>query len=157
MSTKTEALGLIDFTRGAFERTTSVLEDKDGGFKATPESMTIVLQVAHVAQTIDWFREGGFNDHWRMDFPEMFGEIVRIETLGQARQMLAAAWDRLRTVVAALTDEKLEEMLPDNPILPGHRRYHALEGLVDHCAHHRGSLAVYARLLGKVPPMPYSG
>ena len=28
-------------------------------------------------------------------------------------------------------------------------------GLVDHTAHHRGALTVYARLLGKVPPMPY--
>ena len=28
--------------------------------------------------------------------------------------------------------------------------------IVDHTAHHRGALTVYARLLGKVAPMPYS-
>ena len=27
--------------------------------------------------------------------------------------------------------------------------------ITDHTAHHRGALTVYARLLGKTPPMPY--
>ncbi|MCF8432232.1 MAG: DinB family protein [Melioribacteraceae bacterium] len=27
--------------------------------------------------------------------------------------------------------------------------------IADHSAHHRGALAVYARLAGKVPKMPY--
>ena len=31
----------------------------------------------------------------------------------------------------------------------------AAQGLVDHTAHHRGALAVYARLVGKTPSMPY--
>jgi hypothetical protein len=31
-----------------------------------------------------------------------------------------------------------------------------VSGIVDHTAHHRGSLAVYARLIGKEPLMPYS-
>jgi uncharacterized damage-inducible protein DinB len=31
-----------------------------------------------------------------------------------------------------------------------------ISGIVDHTAHHRGSLAVYARLRGKVPTMPYA-
>ena len=28
-------------------------------------------------------------------------------------------------------------------------------GIEDHTAHHRGALTVYARLLDRVPPMPY--
>ena len=35
-------------------------------------------------------------------------------------------------------------------------RLGVVSGIVDHTAHHRGSLAVYARLRGKVPPMPYA-
>jgi uncharacterized damage-inducible protein DinB len=31
-----------------------------------------------------------------------------------------------------------------------------LHGMADHTAHHRGSLAVHVRTLGKVPPMPYA-
>ena len=31
-----------------------------------------------------------------------------------------------------------------------------LSGITDHTAHHRGALTVYARLLGKTPPMPYA-
>ena len=31
-----------------------------------------------------------------------------------------------------------------------------INGITDHSAHHRGALAVYARLLGKEPAMPYA-
>jgi uncharacterized damage-inducible protein DinB len=157
MSIKTEALSQIDFIRKTFDRTTSVLEEKDAAFRATPENATIAYHIAHVAQTIDWFREGGFGDHWRMDFEVMGAEAARVQTLAEGRRWLADAWDRLRATVADLPEAKLEETMGDNPILPNRRRYHTLEGLVDHCAHHRGALAVYARLLGKVPPMPYGG
>jgi hypothetical protein len=38
----------------------------------------------------------------------------------------------------------------------GAPRASIIDGLTDHTAHHRGSLAVYARLRGKTPPMPYA-
>jgi uncharacterized damage-inducible protein DinB len=157
MSIKTEMLADIDATRAFFDRSTSLLAEADSGFKATPESMTPALQVAHVAQTIDWFREGGYEGKWRMDFEAMFTEIVPVTSLTKARSMLAAAWDRLRAATEALTEAQLLETLPDNPILPGRARYHVISGLVDHCAHHRGALALCTRLLGRVPPMPYAG
>jgi len=31
-----------------------------------------------------------------------------------------------------------------------------INAIVDHTAHHRGALSVYARLPGKVPMMPYA-
>jgi uncharacterized damage-inducible protein DinB len=34
-------------------------------------------------------------------------------------------------------------------------RWSVILGLVDHTAHHRGALTVYARLKGLTPPMPY--
>jgi uncharacterized damage-inducible protein DinB len=34
-------------------------------------------------------------------------------------------------------------------------RHSVVSALMDHTAHHRGALTVYARLLGKVSPMPY--
>ena len=45
--------------------------------------------------------------------------------------------------------------MAENPILGARPRYELIEALVDHSAHHRGALTVYARLAGKVPEMPY--
>jgi len=39
----------------------------------------------------------------------------------------------------------------------GRPLFEIIGAMVEHTAHHRGALAVYTRLLGKVPPMPYGG
>ena len=41
-----------------FERSTRVLEEADSEFRPNPEMMTAAQQVAHTAQTLDWFVEG---------------------------------------------------------------------------------------------------
>ena len=41
-------------------------------------------------------------------------------------------------------------------IMTGAPKMSVVGGIVDHTAHHRGALAVYARLLGKEPKMPYA-
>jgi uncharacterized damage-inducible protein DinB len=40
-------------------------------------------------------------------------------------------------------------------LMAGEPRTEMLVAFNDHFAHHRGALSVYARLLGRVPPMPY--
>jgi uncharacterized damage-inducible protein DinB len=37
----------------------------------------------------------------------------------------------------------------------GMPRESIIGGIVDHTAHHRGALSVYARLVGREPAMPY--
>jgi uncharacterized damage-inducible protein DinB len=155
MSLKTEALSDIDATRMFFDRTTRVLDEADASFRATPETMTVVGQVAHVAQSIDWFREGALEDRWRTDWEAMAAELGKVETLAAARAWVDEAWGRLRAAIEAMPEKKLAEPIPANPILPSRPRAYVVTGIADHTAHHRGSLAVYARLLGKVPPMPY--
>ncbi len=49
----------------------------------------------------------------------------------------------------------LEQPLPQGPIMGGAPRSAVVGAISDHTAHHRGALAVYARLLGKTPKMPY--
>lgn len=155
MNLKTEALAGIDSTRKFFERTTRCLEEGDSGFRATPETMTVAGQVAHVAQTIDWFREGGLHDRWDLDWAKHVAETSAVVSLAAARQWLDSAWARLRAEIEAMPEAKLAETVAENPILPARPRYHVIEGLVDHTGHHRGALAVYARLLGRAPAMPY--
>lgn len=156
MPAKTEALATLDATRRFFDRTTRCLTEADSGFRATPATWTVAAHVAHVAQTLDWFREGCFEDRWRMDFEEMIGETAATTSLAAARAELVAAWDRLRARVAAASEETLAETIADNPILPGRPRIHVVDAVIDHTGHHRGALAVYARLAGRVPEMPYA-
>ena len=58
-------------------------------------------------------------------------------------------------VIDANCEAAWVEPLPPGPIMGGLPRLAVFGALTDHTAHHRGALSVYARLLGKVPPMPY--
>jgi len=156
MDLKTEALSTLDATRRFFDRTTRCLDESDSSFRATPATMSVASQVAHVAQVADWFREGAFDDRWRMDFDVLIAETDAATSLAGARAELDAAWKRLRDRVAASSEAELAEPMPDNPILQSVPRVHVVAALVDHVAHHRGALAVYARLIGRVPEMPYA-
>jgi uncharacterized damage-inducible protein DinB len=46
--------------------------------------------------------------------------------------------------------------IADGPVLPGQPRAAIIAAIAEHTAHHRGALAVYARLLGYAPPIPYT-
>ena len=156
MSLKSEALKEIDSTRRFFARTTRCLGEAEAGFRATPETMTVAQQVAHAAQVVDWFREGAMEDRWDMDFEAAMKVTDGVTSLAEARLWMDNAWERIRTRIEASTDAELDSPMADNPILGVRRRYHVVEALADHTGHHRGALAVYARLAGKVPEMPYA-
>ena len=156
MQLKSEALATLEATRRFFDRTTRCLGEADSAFRATPATMSVASQVAHVAQVTDWFCTGAFDNHWRLDFAEQQAETDRVGSLATARKWLDEAWQRLTSRVEAASEEELAEALNDNPILPGKPRVHVVAAVVDHTGHHRGALAVYARLAGKVPEMPYA-
>lgn len=155
MDLKTEALNEIETTAKFFDRSTRCLAEEDSGFRPRPEMMSIAGQMAHTAQAVDWFREGGFGSGWDLNFEAAAAAIEEVGSLAAARNWLADAWSRLREAVEAASVDELAATLPDNPILPGRPRYHTIEAIVDHTGHHRGALAVYARLAGRVPEMPY--
>ena len=155
MSLKAEALQEIQLTRHFFSRSTRCLTESDSGFRATPETMTVAQQVAHVAQTLDWIREGMFEDRWDMDFEKAIGVTNAVTSLTAARKELDAAWERMSARVEASSDAELTQPMADNPILGTRARYNGIEAMIDHTGHHRGALTVYARLAGRVPEMPY--
>ncbi len=90
-----------------------------------------------------------------MDFEARAEKVAAHTSLEGAMQLCAKPSRRLRERTEASNDEELGATLPDNPILGVQPRYHLFEALVDHTGHHRGTLAVYTRLRGRVPPMPY--
>jgi len=141
-----------------FERSTSVLEEADSEFRPRDEMMTVAQHVMHAAQTLDWFIDGvtrpeGFN----LNFDEPAKELKETRSLAAARASLSKACQRATDFLRSKTPEELLAPLPPGPIMGGQPMSEIVWAMVEHTAHHRGALAVYSRLLGKVPPMPYGG
>jgi uncharacterized damage-inducible protein DinB len=141
-----------------FDRTTSVFDEADSNFAPSPGTFTTAQVIAHVAQTVDWFVEAVFirPDGYDMDFETMDKQIRQVTSLAAARRWLERSCGRAAQLALNATDEQLNTgiTVPD-PILDGAPRSVAYWAMEDHTAHHRGALTVYARLLGKVSPMPY--
>lgn len=138
-------------------RSTSTLTEDDAGFAPTPEMMTAAQALAHVAITVDWFIGGAFvrDDGFSMDFEKDLEEAKACASLADARAMVEAAYGRATSILMEQSTERLLEPLPEGPIMGGLPRASVVDGIVEHTAHHRGALTVYARLLGRVAPMPY--
>jgi uncharacterized damage-inducible protein DinB len=141
-----------------FERSTRVLEEADSQFRPNGEMMTVAQQVAHAAQTLDWFVDGvqrpeGFN----LDFEKLAKETAAVTSLAAARQMLEAGYNNAIQFLRSRTAADLAKPLPAGPVMGGQPMSDIVWAMVEHTAHHRGALTVYSRLLGKIPPMPYGG
>ena len=119
----------LESTLGFFKTTLSIFEPSDAGFSPDPELYTVAGHVAHAADSVDWFVEGAFGDGWDMEFETQIARAKAVTSLEEATAWLDRAFGHAISVVG---------------------------GIADHTAHHRGALAVYARLIGKVPLMPYS-
>lgn len=155
MDLKNSALRELDVTLRFFEKTTQVLDEGDSNFRPDPAMMTVAQHVAHTAWTLDWFREGVWGAGWSFDFEGEAAKLVNETSLESSKRQLREAFARMRDHVETLSDADLEKKLPANPILGEVPAYTVIESIVDHTGHHRGALAVYARLCGKVPLMPY--
>ena len=141
-----------------FERSTRVLEEGDSNFRPQDGMMTAAQQVAHAAQTLDWFIDGvsrpaGFD----LDFEKHARELQAVTSLAAARKTLDAGYAKAIAYFRGKSPEELAAPLPAGPIMGGQPLSDIVWAMVEHTAHHRGALTVYSRLLGKVPPMPYGG
>jgi uncharacterized damage-inducible protein DinB len=139
-----------------FDRSTRVLNEQDSEFAPAPGMLTAAQQIAHAAQTVEWFMSGAFApDGFALDFEEQAKAIHATKSIAAAREWLDRAFVAAGQVVDAHADQEWTTPLPEGPIMGGQPRMVIFEGLNDHTAHHRGALSVYSRLLGKVPAMPY--
>ena len=115
-------------------------------------------QVAHAAQTIDWFLEGASRpEGFDLDFEKHAKVIAQVVSLSAARQMLEAAYASAIQFIRSRSADELAQPLPSGPVMGGQPISDIVWAMVEHTAHHRGALTVYSRQLGKVPPMPYGG
>ena len=146
----------LESTQKFFKTTLSIFESDDAGFAPYPELYTVAGHVAHTADTVEWFIEGGLGAGWDVEFEASIAKAKAVTSLQEAVEWLDRSFVKAKAVVGEASDQVLFESIPDTRIMEGAPRLAVVSGIVDHTAHHRGSLAVYARLIGKEPPMPYS-
>lgn len=156
MSLAQRAVAELAATQEFFNRSTRNLTEAHSGFAPAEGMMTVAQQVAHTAQTVDWFVEGAFRpEGFSTDWEGMAKEVNACTSLAAARAWFDRAVAGAQAKVGALGDAELLAPLPEGPIMGGLPRFAIIGSITDHTAHHRGALTVYARLNGIVPPMPY--
>ncbi len=139
-----------------FDRSSRCLTEADSTTAPGEGQFTAAQQVAHVAQTVDWFVEGAFRPQgFDMDFETMAGEVLKVESLDKAREWLDRSFAAAAEVIGSKSMEELSVPLPAGPVMGGMPRMAIVGAIGDHTAHHRGVLTVYSRLAGHVPAMPY--
>ncbi len=148
--------GQLGAMKEFFDRSTKVLDEADSGFAPKEGLFTVAQQVAHTAQTVEWFFDGAFAaDGFSMDFEALDKEVRGTSSLTAARAWMDRACAAAHAAIEANAEEAWTEALPPGPIMGGMPRLAIFGALTDHSAHHRGALTVYSRLIGKTPAMPY--
>jgi uncharacterized damage-inducible protein DinB len=141
-----------------FNRSTRVLDEADSAFRPQGDMMTVAQQVAHAAQTLDWFIQGASRpEGFDLDFEKLAKDLNAVTSLTAARQLMAAAYKNVLEFLRSHSAEDLAKPLPAGPVMGGQPVGDIVWAMIEHTAHHRGALTVYSRMLGKVPPMPYMG
>ena len=155
---KEQLISELDRIHSFFSNTIECLSEEDSQFTPAEGLYSAAQVVAHTAQSIDWFIEGAFvNDQFDMDFEKHEKLIKETDSLLKSKEWLNNSIDDAKEIIKSKSDKDLSAPLPEGPVMGGAPRMAIIGGIADHTAHHRGTLAVYARLLGKVPKMPYGG
>jgi len=146
----------LQATKEYFDRSSRCLEEGDSAFAPAEGMMTAAQQVAHVAQTIDWFVAGAFRpEGFDLNFEQHAEEIAGVTSLAAARDWLHRSFAAATETLGGKSAEDLAVPLPAGPVMGGAPRFAIVSAIDDHTAHHRGVLTVYARLRGHTPAMPY--
>ncbi|HWR53271.1 MAG TPA: DinB family protein [Bryobacteraceae bacterium] len=139
-----------------FERSTRVLDEADSNFRPHEGMLTAAHQVAHAAQTLDWFIQGASRpEGFDLDFEKHAKAVEDVTSMATAREWLEAAYTNAIQFMRSQTPEDLARPLPPGLVMGGQPISDIVWSMIEHTAHHRGALTVYSRLLGKVPLMPY--
>ena len=155
----TASVGQLTMSEEFLMRAIECLTEEDSQVIA-PETDTVAFtacqQVAHIAWSVDWFVEGAFDPKgFKMDFEGEMEKIKAVTSPDVARKMVKDSYARAIARISAASMEELMKPLPEGPVMGGCPRISIVGGIVEHTAHHRGALGIYARIAGKTPAMPY--
>ncbi|MBK8946169.1 MAG: DinB family protein [Ignavibacteriae bacterium] len=147
----------LESQKNFFLKTVECLDENDSSFKPQEEMYTVAQHVGHTAETIDWFFDGVFGENgFNMNFENYAEYMKKYKSFDEAIQLLNDATARAIEKIKSLSEAELMEPITGE-VMKGAPKMAVVGGITDHTAHHRGALAVYARLLNKVPQMPYGG
>jgi len=103
-----------------FNRSTRVLEEADSQFCPHEGMMTVAQQVAHAAQTLDWFIPGASRpEGFDLDFAAHAKELASITSLADARARLDKAYANAIQFLRSHSPEELAAPLPAGPVMGG--------------------------------------
>jgi hypothetical protein len=101
-----------------FDRSTRVLDEAGSGFRPHPEMMTAAQQVAHTAQTLDWFIQGvSRTEGFDLDVEAHAKALAAVTSLAAARQDLDAAFGNALQFIRSRSPEDFAKPLPPGPIM----------------------------------------
>lgn len=139
-----------------FRLSTSHLHEDMSQFRPAEGMMTVAQHVAHAAQVVDWLVQGAFRpDGFDLSFEVHIARVMAVTSLKSAREWFDASIAHAIHSFEALDDAEAMKALPDGPIMGGMPRIAVATAIAEHTSHHRGALAVYARLRQVVPRSPY--
>lgn len=125
------------------------LTEEELGWKPGPEAMSCGQQLLHIAQAEDFHERGLFGGEWNRDLLRFPKPMPSKEAL---RARFAEVRERMGGRLAALTPADLDAPC-EHPSAPsGLNLRWWLTFLLEHEVHHKGQLAVYFRLMGKLAP-----
>lgn len=146
----------LEAAREQFRLSSSQLEESVSGYRPAEEMMTVAQHVAHAAQVIDWLREGAFSaEGFDLDFDPQIARVMATTSLREAQRWFEESISHSIEKFGALEDADLLRLLPDGPVMGGLPRLMVPAAIAEHTSHHRGALAVYARMKGIRPSSPY--
>ena len=120
-----------------FERSTRVLEENDSEFRPRDEMMTVAQQVAHTAQTLEWFLNGATQpEGFDLNFEEQAKALAGLTSLAMAHKRLGAAFTR---AVDFLRSRHAGRSRPSAPAWSGHGRSTGQRYRVGNGGTHRAS------------------
>lgn len=125
------------------------LDEAELGWRPTPEAMTCAQQLLHIVQNEDFHERGLFGGEWDRELLRFPSPMPSKEALGD---YFAEVRRRMRARLAALTPADLDAPIEHPNAPPGLNLRWWLTFLLEHEVHHKGQLAVYFRLMGKVAP-----
>jgi uncharacterized damage-inducible protein DinB len=137
------------------------IDEKDYGFRATPETRTIAQTLVHISlgarlqehlqgvlkvTTLDGFDFLGF-------FQPLFAEEQKTFTKAQILERLNEQGEHFAHFLDSLSDEFLGQRvaMPAGAHPASKTRFEMLLGVKEHEMHHRGQLMLLQRMVGGVP------
>ena len=90
-----------------------------------------------------------------MHFEAQIKLVMSVKSLSVAREWFDKSMIDAIGILSVRNEAELMMLLPSGPVLGGMPRIGIVREIVDHTAHHRGALTMYARMKDIVPADPY--